>query len=477
MYYNYLSYTSHSYRKEWPRLPRPSKHVSPDTLGGRIRAAREDLRLSLADVAGGHYSTSLISQIERNRVEPSQESLRFLAERLNLSMEDLEALAQQHRESEVEALQYKSYDDLRSEATQLLKKNEPQKALELLQNLQLVQIPPAQRWLIAALRGQCYFELRQFLHAIQDFVYAVDERPRREGLSTEQQHELMLLHLHLAACYRILGIEDALEQYQITLRMINNTTPFQYVAETHWGMALVAFLQAYKLKEDPNTCPTTLEKLFTTALEHAKNAHFLYRSINDPLQASLVTCHIMQIEKELGHKDAVQRDAYDLIELWSKGESDETLAEASRAHKEQASVLAIAYCTLAGLSLDAGKYQQALDQVKYALQTAEKSHKVRQAEAHIMHGRILEAMQHSEEAEQAFRKAVEILDTTERIAIRISAHTYLASHLMKHEKKADGEAEFTKAQELMSIVASQRTDRNDEHEENEGSSEPPAQEE
>src|SRR5271165_3322930 len=101
-------------------VPRPSKHVSPDTLGGRIRAAREYLHLSLAEVAEGHYSTSLISQIERNRVDPSQESLRFLAERLKLPLEDLETLAQQHRESEVEARQYRSYEDLRSEAAQLL---------------------------------------------------------------------------------------------------------------------------------------------------------------------------------------------------------------------------------------------------------------------------------------------------------------------------------------------------------------------
>src|SRR6266699_3049567 len=54
-------------------MPRPSKRVSPDTLGGRMRAARQDLHLSLAEVAGERYSTSLISQIERNRVDPSQE--------------------------------------------------------------------------------------------------------------------------------------------------------------------------------------------------------------------------------------------------------------------------------------------------------------------------------------------------------------------------------------------------------------------
>ena len=94
-------------------MPRPSKHVSLETLGGRIRAARENLRLSLADVANGHYSTSLISQIERNRIEPSQESLRFLAERLELPLEDLASLAQQHRAKEVERNQDKTFEALR----------------------------------------------------------------------------------------------------------------------------------------------------------------------------------------------------------------------------------------------------------------------------------------------------------------------------------------------------------------------------
>jgi len=69
-------------------MPRPPKHVPPHTLGGHIRAARERLNLSLANVAGDRYSTSLISQIERNRIEPSQESLRFLAEKLLIPLAD-----------------------------------------------------------------------------------------------------------------------------------------------------------------------------------------------------------------------------------------------------------------------------------------------------------------------------------------------------------------------------------------------------
>ncbi len=94
-------------------MPRPSKRVSPDTLGGRIRAARQELHLTLAEVAGDRYSTSLISQIERNRVDPSQESLRYLADRLELPLEDLVAWAQQQRNSEVEVSRYKVYEEQR----------------------------------------------------------------------------------------------------------------------------------------------------------------------------------------------------------------------------------------------------------------------------------------------------------------------------------------------------------------------------
>ena len=119
-------------------MPRPSKRVSPDTLGGRIRAARQEMRLSLAEVAAERYSTSLISQIERNRVDPSQESLHYLAERLQLPIEDLTALAQQHRESEVEASRYKLNDERRLQAQQLLVSNRPREALKSLEEVDLV---------------------------------------------------------------------------------------------------------------------------------------------------------------------------------------------------------------------------------------------------------------------------------------------------------------------------------------------------
>src|SRR5579859_7599756 len=141
-------------------MPRPPKHVPPDTLGGRIRAARENLHLSLANVAANRYSTSLISQIERNRIEPSQESLAFLAEQLQLPLDELKVLAQQQKETDAETHHYIVYEALRTEAFQALAAKRPYRAHDLLKGLNMSQIPSSLRWRLVALRGQCSFTLR-----------------------------------------------------------------------------------------------------------------------------------------------------------------------------------------------------------------------------------------------------------------------------------------------------------------------------
>src|SRR5262245_53846730 len=122
-------------------MPRPSKPVSPNTLGGVIRAARQKQGLSLAQLAGNKYSTSLISQIERNRIEPSIESLEYLSQQLHLSLDELLALAQQSRENMSDVNKFKCYEDKRAQASQLLADNRPRRALELLKDLNISQIP------------------------------------------------------------------------------------------------------------------------------------------------------------------------------------------------------------------------------------------------------------------------------------------------------------------------------------------------
>jgi transcriptional regulator with XRE-family HTH domain len=436
-------------------MPRPSKHVSPDTLGGRIRAAREQLQLSLADVAGNHYSTSLISQIERNRVEPSEESLRYLATRLKLPFEDLEILAHQNRAAEFESHQYKSYEDLRLQAIQLLAEKDTAKTIDLLKDLHLPQIPAPQRWRIAAIRGQCYFEQRKFLKAQQDFMYAVSEQPKLEGLPPDQGHELMLLHLHLAGTYRELRqLEDALDQYKDTLEMMNRDTPFGYVAEVHWGMALIAFAQANSIQRDHiHICRETNLR---AALEHAENARFLYRAIGEQLRAASVTCQIAQIEQALGDITKVRTYLKEVLASWSftLNEPPAITTHDKRRQQEEANVVSAAACSLAGIELDAGNYEVACKYANLALAAGKRSYKLRRADAYLMRGRILEATDPCDPAaEEAFRHATEELAGTHRIAARISAHVRLGHHLLKIGKIEESEQELEQARLLSDLVS------------------------
>lgn len=432
-------------------MPRPSKHVSPDTLGGRIRAAREYLHLSLAEVASGHYSTSLISQIERNRVDPSRDSLRFLAERLKLSVDDLEVLAHQHRESEVEARDYTSFDTLRSDTTRLLAERQIAEALRLLEPLYFSQVPSLQRWRLAALRGQCYFEQKCFVKAQGDLVYATKEEPQHENLPLDQKQERMLLHLHLAAAYRELHqLPEALEQFHVALGMMNRDTPFGFVAEAYWGMSLIALAQAMQMEQRQENVSTREAKLHD-ALNHAENARVLYRVIGETLHTASVTYSIAEIEHALGHKEQTRQALLELVDRM-KLSTEITQPNEQQQQKERANIVSLASCLLAEIEFVDDQYEQALDYAQSALATGECGYILRRANAYVMLGRIFGALCNDEQAEQAFQNALCELEKTERIGVRVSTHLRFGSYLLSTGKTEAGMLELEKARLLSDAV-------------------------
>lgn len=438
-------------------MPRPSKHVSPDTLGGRIRAAREHLHLSLAEVADGRYSTSLISQIERNRIEPSLESLRHLAERLQLSFDELNTLAQQHREAAADGNPDRYYEELRADAIQLLTNKNIAEALRLLDDLYFPHIPQQYRWRLAALRGHCYFEQRKFLKAQHDFVYAENEQPAGENLPQAQKQEYLLLHLHLAGTYRELQqINAAIEQFKLTLSMVTQDTPLGYVAETYWGLALATFAQANMTASGLQDNALCKEQLLHTSLSHAETAHVLYHAINEPLRAASVMCQIAQIEQTLGEKEQARKHLEKLLATWKQilDEPEATTAEAKLKQQEAAAIVSAAACAIANAELEAGHPEQALTLVEIALAAGQRSYKLRRADAYIMLGRILEYINPKDpEAEHAFRQAINVLIGTDRISAQIQAHMRLGRHLFKIGKTEEAEQEIEQAHHLSALVS------------------------
>jgi tetratricopeptide (TPR) repeat protein len=438
-------------------MPRPSKRVAPDTLGGKLRAARQSQHLSLADVAGKKYSTSLISQIERNRVDPSTDSLQYLSDRLKLPLEELLQLAHQHRQSETEANLFKAYEETYAEIQQLLAHRQPELALEKFKEFDPTHLPLFLRWRGLALRGQSYFELRLFSDAQRDFLSALTVLPTT--VTEEEQLEVVRLCLHLAAATRELNqFKESLTYYHDALRIMDDSTPLRYVAEAHWGLALIYYLRAQNkfagngLAADEKTIATFLQE----AWKHAEDARTLYNAIADVLNAALLQCQMALIEQMQGKIEEARQRLQRLLDAWQPAlEADVLPGPAKRTYPltARANVVSSTACCLAGLEYQVGNFAPAHDMVTIAIQAGETStYRVRRAEAHIRLGEILEAQKADPaEIEQAFRKAVDILKTTHRVSSRVQAHYQLGRFLLSIGKVAEGTAEIDQAYGLAGI--------------------------
>ncbi len=440
------------------RMPRPSKRVSPNTLGGRIRAARQELHLALVEVAGDRYSTSLISQIERNRVDPSQESLRYLADRLELPIDDLATLAQQQRDSEAEVSNYKVSEEHRVQAELAIANGRPQDALHALADLSLAQIPFSTRWRLAALRGQANFTLRQFVAAQRDCLIAVAQKP--EHVPSEQQPEVMLLYLSLAASSREVGqLSEALTHYQHALKLMHSGTSLRYIAEAHSCLAFTAFELARQEAEASGSAQVE-GQLMQTALSHAESARMLYHAIGDELSAGALSCEIGLMLQSTGRLGEARTLLRGVLDQWQPRLSEpvEHTPAGQRRRQEDANVVSAAACYLAGVELEAGQYQQALSCVRQAEDAGKHSSVLRRAEAAMMLGKILEAMSKDnpecdgEAAEQAFRRTVNVVEPTDLLAARILAHDLLGRHLLKSGKTSEGERELNRVRALSHVV-------------------------
>ncbi len=459
-------------------MPRPLKAVSPDTLGGRIRAARQMQGLSLAEVAGTEYSTSLISQIERNKIEPSADSLKYLAEQLHLPMEELSQLAQLHRESEAETQQFQKIEEKRVLATQLLEMKHPLRALEQLQNVQLSHASETLRWRIIALRGQCYFNMREFLAAQQEFRSAFSILP--DYIPPDQQMEALLLRLHLAAASRELGqYATAYKQFQDARSYMNTATPLRLVAEAQWGMSLVLYEQAYKLwneAENGNRQDQEAKKAFLSlmqqSLSYAENACTLYNTINELSRSALMNCQIALIEQAMENLNAARERLKKVLDEWSptldgtEQDRSPTIAEKVKRYslKERANIVSAAACYLASVELDDNQCVTAMEYIDTALKAGEASYILRRADAYMTKGQIL-AAGNNPEAIAAFRQALAELERTDRLGAKIRVHKMLGAYLIKQGDDRAGNAELEKALRLAN-VPSQFQATSDEEERN-----------
>ncbi len=75
---------------------------SPGTLGGRLRSARLARGLTQSELADSRFSKQYVSQLERDRLRPSDETLQWLAERLGVDASYLSTGIDGHQRARLE---------------------------------------------------------------------------------------------------------------------------------------------------------------------------------------------------------------------------------------------------------------------------------------------------------------------------------------------------------------------------------------
>src|SRR5260370_2717823 len=294
---------------------------------------------------------------------------------------------------------------MKIKATKLLISNHPNNALNILSKISFEELLILLRWRFFALRGHCYFQMRQFPLAQRDLLFADALLP--SNIFENHKLDVLMLRLHLASASRELGqYKAAYDQFQRTIATMNTATPIHYIAEVNWGMSLVLYEQSYNTRSDSendNQQDQEVKKAFLTlmqqSLTYANNSATLYNSTNELSRSALMNCQIALIEQAMEHIDAARVRLKKVLDEWSptleesgQHQSPDSAEKVKRySMKERANIVSAAACYLASVEFDAKECDTALACIDIALRAGDASYTLRHADAHMTKRQILAA--------------------------------------------------------------------------------------
>lgn len=399
-----------------------------------------------------------------NGIQKVIEELIVTSETLPQTVDQLPSSSSQIGLAEIDETRFNIYEEQRTKARELLNSNHPNKALNILATINFEELPIRLRWQFFALRGHCYFQMRHFLSAQRDLLFADAMLP--PIIPEYHKLDVLILRLHLAAASRELGqYKAAYDQFQSTVAMVNITTPLRYIAEINWGTSLVLYEQAYKALNDVGIgnwqnqeAKEAFQLLMGQSLTYAEKAGTLYTTINELSRSALMNCQIALIEQAMENLNAARVRLKKVLDEWfpTLGETEQSasvlIAEKVNHYsvKERANIASAAACYLAGIEFDAKQYDTALECIDIALKAGEASYIVRRADAYMTKGQIL-AAGNNPEAITAFKQALLELEHTDRLGAKIRIHRMLGAYLIKQGDDKAGNAELDKALHLANV--------------------------
>ena len=245
----------------------PQAVQAPVTLGERVRAARRELGLSQAQLAGEELTKGFISQVEAGLVRPSIRSLQIIAGRLGKGIDyfvgdqPLTATkrAHYHRVAAETAAEHSDWATVRAEAetglVYAMTRKDRGKLLRLLALSELAtnQTESAFEHVAEALtaldvstdpedvaklhyqRGFGYLELGQLVAATESFEKARDLVEKHEIIDPRLRSRILL---SLGTTYRRLDrTAKALSTYESALALASRSSEFEVAARSHMGIA------------------------------------------------------------------------------------------------------------------------------------------------------------------------------------------------------------------------------------------------
>lgn len=254
-------------------------HQIGQTVGAKLRAARQARKFTQSQLAQPDFSVSYISAIERGQIHPSLRALEILAARLGLTAADLlprhgqEGAGEISPEHEVQRSD-EEIELLFLEAQVAIRQGEPQAAITLLQGLVSKNLSRRQEITLRYLLGWAYFSLARLQEGesmlseaaqlaresddplnprilnLQGLVYASMhnniqglqlQQYSLELLQKEQPHEPFLL----AQVYMNIGqhfshleqFNKAIEMFQQALAIIHSIHDADSLKSMYWSIA------------------------------------------------------------------------------------------------------------------------------------------------------------------------------------------------------------------------------------------------
>ena len=301
-----------------------ARRIAPaDTLGARVRAARQERGMSQAQLAGEELTKGFISQLESGTVRPSIRSLQLIATRLGKSLDyflgdeplslqkriefldlasqaafersewaELARISQEAMRLELQPMQRATF--LRWAAQARVGTGDNEGAFELADEaLRIVDraSAPATHAATLVVKGVAYMNIGQIFAASEAFEAALDTIDAHEVLDVRLRSRLLV---NLATTYRRLNrTAKAIQCYESAFALANRHADTLSVARSLMGLA-VSLYDSGELDG---------------AIANYRRALELFRSIEDQRFQSSVLLSLAVVHTQQGKLDEAEQYA------------------------------------------------------------------------------------------------------------------------------------------------------------------------